>query len=259
MAAEKDSSISEVTSKTSSPDQSLSAPALSHHNEAVSLVTSHKFNGHNCLQWSQSVVMYIGGKGKEEYLTGEISAPKQDDPMHKTWKADNHMIKTWLISSMNNDIGENFLLYATAKELWDAVKDSYSSSENTLELFAIEAALYDLRQDDTSVTQYFNTLTCYWQQLDLFEEYAWKCTDDTTLYRTIVEKKRTFNFLHGLNKNLDAVQSRIMSTKPLPKVKEAFSEVRLEESRKKVMIGSPTLSSEIICPCCPRTVSWRQS
>lgn len=95
--------------------------------------------------------MYIGGKGKEEYLIGEISAPKQDDPMYKTWKTDNHMIKSWLISSMNNDIGENFLLYTTAKELWDAVKDSYSSSENTSELFAIKAALYDLRQDDTSV------------------------------------------------------------------------------------------------------------
>ena len=34
-----------------------------------------------------------------------------------------------------------------------------------------------------------------------------------------------------------------MSTKPLPKVKEAFSEVRQEESRKKVMMGSSTLSS----------------
>lgn len=35
-----------------------------------------------------------------------------------------------------------------------------------------------------------------------------------------------------------------MSTKPLPKVKEAFSEVLLEESRKKVTMASPTLSSD---------------
>ncbi|XP_062107598.1 uncharacterized protein LOC133818620 [Humulus lupulus] len=35
-----------------------------------------------------------------------------------------------------------------------------------------------------------------------------------------------------------------MSTKPLPKVKEAFSEVYHEESRKKVMMGSPTLLSD---------------
>ena len=245
MAHEKSSLTSDASSHPSTLNNLNISGSSSHGNEAVSLVTSHKFNGHNFLQWSQSVMMYIGGKGKEEYLTGEIETPKSDDPKYKTWKADNHMIKSWLINSMNNDIGENFLLYPTAKELWDAVKESYSSSKNTSELFEIEAALYDLRQDDTSVTQYFNTLTRYWQQLDLFETYSWKCTDDTTLYRNIVEKRRTFKFLHGLNKELDAVRSRIMSIKPLPHVKEAFSEVRQEESRKKVMLGaSPNPSTQ---------------
>lgn len=54
----------------------------------------------------------IGGKGKEEYLTGEIKTPK-----YEKWETDNHIIKSWLVSSMNNDRGENFLLYSTAKEL----------------------------------------------------------------------------------------------------------------------------------------------
>ncbi|XP_062098824.1 uncharacterized protein LOC133804698 [Humulus lupulus] len=244
MSAEKGS---EGSSYPFSLTHSIITTGSSSHNEAIYLVTSHKLNGHNYLQWSQSVMMYIGGKGKKDYLTGGIEIPKVDDPTYKSWKADNHMIKSWLINSMNNDIGENFLLYSTAKELWDAVKDSYSRSENTSELFEIEVALYDLRQEDNSVTQYFNALTHYWQQLDMFETYSWKCAEDTTLYRSIVDKKRTFKFLHGLNKDLDAVQSRIMSMKPLPKVKEAFSEVRQvrhEESRKKVMMGSPQPNQE---------------
>ena len=36
---------------------------------------------------------------------------------------------------MNNDIDENFLLFGTAKDIWDAAKETYSSSENTSELF----------------------------------------------------------------------------------------------------------------------------
>ena len=72
------------------------------------------------------------------------------------------MAMSWLINSMTNEIGENFLLYGTAKEIWDAVRETYSSSENTLELFEIEAALHDLRQGDLTVTQYFNTLTRHW-------------------------------------------------------------------------------------------------
>ena len=37
------------------------------------------------------------------------------------------MVMSWLINSMTNDIGENFLLYATAKEIWDAAKVAYST------------------------------------------------------------------------------------------------------------------------------------
>jgi hypothetical protein len=68
------------------------------------------------------------------------------------------MVMSWLINSITNKIGENFLLYETTKEIWDAARETYSSSENTSELFKIKATLRDLRQGDLSVTQYFNTL-----------------------------------------------------------------------------------------------------
>ena len=32
---------------------------------------------------------------------------------------------------MTNEIGENFLLYGTAKKIWDAARETYSSFENT--------------------------------------------------------------------------------------------------------------------------------
>ena len=41
------------------------------------------------------------------------------------------MIMSWLINSINNDISENFLLFGTAKDIWDAGKETYSSSKNT--------------------------------------------------------------------------------------------------------------------------------
>ncbi|RVW12513.1 hypothetical protein CK203_082418 [Vitis vinifera] len=117
------------------------------------------------------------------------------------------MIMSWLINSMNNDIGENFLLFRTAKDIWDAAKETYSSSENTSELFQVESALHDFRQGERSVTQYYNTLTRYWQQLDLFETHSWKCSDDAATYRKIVEQKRLFKFFLGLNRELDDKES----------------------------------------------------
>ncbi|KAG5219081.1 Retrovirus-related polyprotein from transposon [Salix suchowensis] len=234
MEAERQSSTSEVTSKTGKLPNTVSPGT---ENSSL-LITCHKLNGYNYLQWSSSVMMFICGKGRDDYLTGEATMPGKEDPQFRNWKTENHMIMSWLINSMTNEIGENFLLYGTAKEIWDAARETYSNSDNTSELFEIEAALHDLRQGELNVTQYFNTLTRHWQQLDMFEVHTWKCSGDTVLFRRIVEQKRTFKFLLGLNKTLDEVRGRIMGTKPLPSLRETFSEVRREESRKKVMMGS---------------------
>lgn len=74
---------------------------------------------------------------------------------------------------MTTEIGENFLLYGTAKDIWDAAKETYSSSVNTSELFQMQAKLHDLQQGNLFVLQYFNLLNRYWQQLEMFETYQW--------------------------------------------------------------------------------------
>ncbi|RVW28247.1 hypothetical protein CK203_083724 [Vitis vinifera] len=98
----------------------------------------------------------------------------------------NSMIMSWLINSMNNDI----------------------------ELFQVESALHDFRQGEQSVTQYYNTLTRYWQQLDLFETHSWKCSDDAATYRKIVEQKRLFKFFLGLNRNWMMLEAESWALNP---------------------------------------------
>jgi len=48
---------------------------------------------------------------------------------------------------------------------------------------------------------------------------------------------RVFDFLHGLNPDLDEVMGRLLGTKPFPSIREVFAEVRREESRKRVMLN----------------------
>ena len=113
---------------------------------------------------------------------------------------------SWLISSMTTEISENFLLHTTAKEIWNAVREIFSSRDNTAKLFHVESILHDLRQGENSVTVYFTTLTRYWQQLDLFESHKWKCPEDNAYFKKIGETKRIFKFLMGLDKSLDEVR-----------------------------------------------------
>ncbi|RVW93485.1 Retrovirus-related Pol polyprotein from transposon RE1 [Vitis vinifera] len=98
-------------------------PNLGGNDSSPILITGHKLNGHNYLQWSQSVLLFICGKGKDEYLTREAVMPETTEPGFRKWKIENSMIMSWLINSMNNDIGENFLLFGTAKDIWDAAKE----------------------------------------------------------------------------------------------------------------------------------------
>ncbi|KAL5565077.1 hypothetical protein UlMin_028241 [Ulmus minor] len=165
--------------------------------------------------------MYICGKGNDEYLTGEILIPATTDSKYRTWKTENHMVMSWLVNSMTTEVGEK-----TARE-------TYSSSENTSELFEIEPRLHALQQGELT------------QQLDMFEIHSWKCFNDSALYKKIVDHKRTFKFLLGLNKELDEVRGKIMGIKPLPNIREAFSEVRREESRKNLMMTDNLSTSTV--------------
>ena len=80
-------------------------------------VTGYKLNGNNYLQWLHSVKKYVSGEGKDEYLTGEIVPPNPGYPNYKLWKTKNNMIMLWLVNSMTNAIGDNFLLYSMTYEI----------------------------------------------------------------------------------------------------------------------------------------------
>lgn len=120
---------------------------------------------------------------------------------------------------MTNEIGENFLLYGIAIEICDVAKETYSSSVFIRTIFYWK---YLLR----SVVGWFfchlvfNSLKCL--QLDLFEVYDWKCPGDEALHKNIIEKKRVFKFLMGLDKDLDEVRGRIAGMKPLCNFRKSF-------------------------------------
>ncbi|KAL4375780.1 hypothetical protein GQ457_02G025030 [Hibiscus cannabinus] len=187
-------------------------------------ITSYKLNGNNYLSWSQSVKLYV---------------PAMTDSTYNKWLSENHMIMSWLLNSMVPEIGENFMIYTTASEIWDAARDTYFHTDNTPELFRIEKQIKGLRKSDLPVTQYFGVLTRFWQQTDMYELNEWTCAADIAFYKKLTNQKRVFQFLSGLNKEFDDARRRILATKPLPSVHEVFSEIRREESRRTLMLSEP--------------------
>jgi transposase InsO family protein len=200
-------------------------------------ITSFRLNGSNYFRWSQSVQMYIRGKGKMGYLTGDRKEPDASDPQHDVWDAENSMVMTWLVNSMEEEISSNYMCYSTAKELWESVKEMYSDLENKSQIYELTLKATEIRQGNENVTKYFHSLKRIWQELDLFNTYKWNSTDDEKHHQQTVEEGRIFQFLAGLNEELDEVRGRIIGRSTLPSLGEMFSEVRREETRRSVMMG----------------------
>ena len=42
-------------------------------------ITGHKLNSQNYTQWARPIRIFLQGKGKEEYITGEAKKPKTNE------------------------------------------------------------------------------------------------------------------------------------------------------------------------------------
>ncbi|KZV22300.1 hypothetical protein F511_17902 [Dorcoceras hygrometricum] len=207
-------------------------------------ITTHLLNGRNYLQWAQSVKIVVCARGKLGYLTGDLPPPATTDPAYPTWLADNSIVLAWLINSMETNISRRYLWFQTAKEVWDAVRRMYSDLGNTSQVFELRSKLKEIKQGSNTVTHYFSDLQELWQELDLFLEESRMCAECSGHMRRTIERERVFDFLAGLNRELDDVRGRIVARDPFPSTDDAFSEVRREELRRKVMLPDSS-SSEV--------------
>ena len=72
-------------------------------------------------------------------------------------------------------------------------------------------------------------------EMDQYLDFEWETANDNQLFKKILEE-RIFEFLLGLNDELDQANSRILDTKPLPLVQEVYATIRREEARLAVMM-----------------------
>lgn len=149
--------------------------------------------------------MFIHRRGNDDYLTGLAITPSKTDLKYKIWNAENGVVMSWVINSMTNKIGVDFMYYETTKEIQDATRESYNN-KNTSQLFEVEGMIHDLQQGDLSVTQYFNTQNSFCQQLDIFNDSKVGCSKSSLKYKTVEEKERILKFMLGLTKNLDELR-----------------------------------------------------
>ena len=153
----------------------------------------------------------IDGRGKLGFLTGEEKTPKESDPLFPKWRSKNSLITTWLLNSMDESIRKPYL-FMSAKEIWDAVRETYSDLENHSQAFELKTRLWNSKQGETDIATFYKNMLALWQELDHCYNDEWENPKDLARFKKQEE--------------IDDVKGRVLGRRPLPSIREVFSELR---------------------------------
>lgn len=91
----------------------------------------------------------------------------------------------------------------------DAVIETYSDLRNCSQVFELKTKLGETRQEtliNLGVTECFILVNNLLQELDQFYEADWGDPETNVKFWKFVEKERIYDFLTGLNKDLNEVR-----------------------------------------------------
>ena len=146
------------------------------------------------------------------YLHGTITEPETSDPNFESWEAENSLIMSQLLNSMQPEMAKPFLFLSTAKEIWDALTHTYSKQGDAAQVFELMNKIQVTKQGELTVTTYYNTLKVLQHEVDIYQHIA-KIAD-------LLKRQRIFEFFTGLNLELDQVRSRILGKVLIPSLNE---------------------------------------
>lgn len=199
---------------------------------------SVKLDGKNYGLWSQIVEMFVSGKDKLGFLTGESSPPPAGDPAFRKWKTEDSTVKGWLINSMDSALITNFIRYPTAKDVWRAVQTTYFDGSDASQIYDLKRRVSRLKQAGGPIDKYYNDLQGLLREIDFRRPNPMVYPVDIAHHNTLQEEDRLYAFLDGLDDRLDSVRATVLQMHPLPTLEEAFAKVRREDVRQSVMLST---------------------
>ncbi|KHN39708.1 hypothetical protein glysoja_040575, partial [Glycine soja] len=190
--------------------------------------------GENYLKWSQLIRTILKGKGKGSHLTD--NAPDEKDVKFKSWDEEDSMIMAWLWNSMVLEISDTCMFLKLAKEIWEAVEQTYSKAKDAVQIYDVKVKTLGAKQGNKSVTEYANQLKSLWMKLDHYRVIKARCSEDSVILKEYIEQDRVYDFLVGLNSEYDQVQIQILGKEKVPRLNEVIAIIQSEESRRELML-----------------------
>ncbi|KAM1184771.1 hypothetical protein PS2_013846 [Malus domestica] len=151
-------------------------------------------NEFNYLPWSHAISLALGGRSKLGYVNRSIEAPQPSSTLYGAWHANDQLVMSWILNSMEPKLFKLFSYSKSSRILWESIKEMYDSQNNVVCIFQLKKDLAGLRQGDQSFMQHLGSMKSMWNELDMYRPHT---IDSAALLKRAYEDK-VFQLLASL-------------------------------------------------------------
>ncbi|XP_011625231.1 uncharacterized protein LOC105421046 [Amborella trichopoda] len=188
------------------------------------LLFNVRLNGKNYCLWSFQMRRFLMGRKLWGYIDGYVPQPKNENG-RSDWLVIDSSIMIWIMNSVAPKIGHNFTYKSNTKALWDYLRKIYSQA-NTARLYTLEHKSMKTQQRDSSIQDYFNTLSYILNEMDSME-----IEPPNEVVTKARNRSRLFHFLMGLRSEFESMSASILHRTPPPPLDDCLSNLLVEETR----------------------------
>ncbi|GJZ56643.1 ribonuclease H-like domain-containing protein [Tanacetum coccineum] len=217
----------------------MSSPLHLHPNDSATLtVVSIKLKGtENYQVWSCAMLLALEGKNKTGFIDGSCRRSNTDEVLGRQWDRVNAIVLGWILNSISEELFLGQIFSKRAKHVWDELKETYDKVDGSV-TFNLHHKINSLRQNGTSIADYYHRLNALWKQFDALVQLP-RCTchaaEDFKKHNSLM---KLMQFLMGLDDSYMQIRSNILSRDPLPDVRGAYAVISSEESHRVVSTSS---------------------
>ncbi|GAU41434.1 hypothetical protein TSUD_98300 [Trifolium subterraneum] len=168
---------------------------------------------------------------KLDFVDGSLPPPVDAfDPSFRAWNHCNQLVSSWLLKSVSESIGQSVIFLENAVDIWNDLRERFSQGD-LIRISELQRDIYDLKQENRSVTEFYSELKLLWEELELYLPIP-TCTCRVRCNCEAMHAARNnhlllhiIHFLTGLNDNFSVVKSQSLLMDPLPTMNKVFSMV----------------------------------
>lgn len=208
-------------------------------------------DGSNYVIWARHMTSYLQSRKLWRVVTSAIPRPVQKeredqdafDIREENWLCKNGEIVTILCNTSTTEINQQFGLFVTGKEIWDFLKDRYTTTDMAHQYHLLSGLLSKRQQPGQTISAFLSEVQVIWDQLTLAGP-TFKCQEDAIISTTHQKQQHLMIFLMALQDRYEPVRASLLHRSPLPTLEAAIAELISEETRLGVPASSTSLSTD---------------